>query len=179
MDPAKKRLSWHAMAATLRHSMRASQCGQRGLVLTLVAVLAGLVAHPSLSDDAGGDERIVSIVATNDLHGHMESLPLLAGYVANLRSAREADGGGVILLDAGDMFQGTLVSNFDEGKSIIRAYNELGYTAVCIGNHDFDYGPVGRRRGKESDRNPRGALEARAGEARFPFLNANIEAPLT
>jgi 5'-nucleotidase len=48
----------------------------------------------------------ISIVGTNDLHGHIEALPRIGGYIANLRRARARDGGGVVLLDAGDMFQG-------------------------------------------------------------------------
>jgi 5'-nucleotidase len=117
----------------------------------------------------------ISIVGTNDLHGHIEALPRLGGYLANLRGARARDGGGVILLDGGDMFQGTLESNMNEGAAVVRAYNALGYDAAAIGNHDFDFGPAGPNttpRGPGED--PRGALKARAAEARFPFLAANL-----
>src|SRR5262249_19104021 len=55
----------------------------------------------------------ISIVGTNDLHGHVESLPTLGGFLRVLRAVRGADG--VVLLDAGDMFQGTLESNLGEG----------------------------------------------------------------
>ena len=58
-----------------------------------------------------GHAVTISIVGTNDLHGALERLPLFAGFVANLRAARAADGGGVVLVDGGDMFQGTLESN--------------------------------------------------------------------
>src|SRR5689334_9853281 len=60
---------------------------------------------------------ILSIVGTTDLHGfYMErdgrgGLALFAGYVNNLRAARAADGGAVLLLDAGDAFQGGVDSN--------------------------------------------------------------------
>src|SRR5512143_603953 len=83
----------------------------------------------------------LSIVGTNDLHGALERLPLLAGFIANLRAARAADGGGVVVVDGGDMFQGTLESNLAEGTDIVRAYNYLGYAAAAVGNHEFDYGP--------------------------------------
>jgi len=117
----------------------------------------------------------ISIVGTNDLHGALERLPLFAGFVANLRAARAADGGGVVLVDGGDMFQGTLESNLGEGADVVKAYNRLGYAGVAIGNHEFDYGPEGpaaTATGPNDD--PRGALKARAHEARFPFLASNI-----
>jgi len=117
----------------------------------------------------------LSIVGTNDLHGALERLPLLAGFVANLRAARAADGGGVLLLDGGDMFQGTLESNLGEGADVVRVYNALGYTAVAVGNHEFDYGPEGpAATAATSQDDPRGALKARAREAKFPFVVSNI-----
>ena len=63
----------------------------------------------------------LSIVGTNDLHGAIDRLPFLAGHIANLRAARAADGA-VVLVDAGDMFQGTLESNLNEGAAVIEAY---------------------------------------------------------
>ena len=117
----------------------------------------------------------LSIVGTNDLHGALERLPLFAGFVANLRAARAGDGGGVLLLDGGDMFQGTLESNLGEGADVVRAYNALGYAAAAVGNHEFDYGPEGpAATAATSQDDPRGALKARAREARFPFVVSNI-----
>jgi len=118
---------------------------------------------------------IISVVGTNDLHGRLEALPALGGYLANLRRARGRDGGAVVLVDAGDMFQGTLPSNASEGAAVVRAYNVLGYTAAALGNHEFDFGPVGPAvTAKQPGEDPRGALRARAKEARFPFLDANL-----
>jgi 2',3'-cyclic-nucleotide 2'-phosphodiesterase (5'-nucleotidase family) len=117
----------------------------------------------------------ISFLGTNDLHGALERLPIFAGYVANVRAARAADGGGVVLLDGGDMFQGTLESNLGEGADVVRAYNQLGYTAAAVGNHEFDFGPVGPRVTIGSpDDDRRGALKARAAEAKFPFVTSNI-----
>ncbi len=116
----------------------------------------------------------LSIVGTNDLHGHLGALPVLGGFVENLRRARAADGA-VLLLDGGDMFQGTLESNLQEGAGVVLGYEALGYDAVTIGNHEFDYGPVGPAsapRGPGDD--PRGALRALIRDAEFPFLNANL-----
>ena len=63
----------------------------------------------------------MSLVGTNDLHGailpadDVGGLAIFGGYVQNLRAARARDGGAVLLVDAGDMFQGTLESNLTEG----------------------------------------------------------------
>jgi 5'-nucleotidase len=119
--------------------------------------------------------RTLTIIGTNDLHGALERLPLLAGFVDNVRAARAADGGGVLLVDAGDMFQGTLESNLAEGADVVKAYNAMGYAAVAIGNHEFDYGPEGPAVTAQSiEDDPRGALKARAHDAKFPFLVTNI-----
>ncbi len=121
----------------------------------------------------------ISLVGTNDLHGRIEALPPFGGYLANLRRARARDGGAVLLVDAGDMFQGTLPSNLTEGAAVVRAYNALGYAAAALGNHEFDFGPVGpevmaKHPGTTPGDDPRGALRARAAEASFPFLDANL-----
>ncbi len=138
--------------------------------IALALVLAGAPARPDAAVPLAAAPHVtISLVGTNDLHGHIEALPRLAGYLANLRRARARDGGGVVLVDAGDMFQGTLESNLGEGAAVVRAYNLLGYDAAAVGNHEFDYGPVGPA---PSPRSPaddaRGALKARAAEARVP-----------
>lgn len=114
----------------------------------------------------------ITLLGTNDLHGHVETLPFLASYVRAVRAARAQDHGGVVLVDAGDLFQGTIASNAFEGAPVIAAYNAIGYDAIAIGNHDFDYGARDDASGPPAD--PRGALLARASEAHFPFLAANI-----
>ena len=132
------------------------------------------IVAPPVVAPAPAPVHKLSIVGTNDLHGALDRLPLFGGYVANLRAARAADGGGVVLVDGGDLFQGTLESNLAEGLDVVRAYNQLGYAASAIGNHEFDYGPVGPAVIAKGDEDPRGALKARAAEATFPFLVTNI-----
>jgi 2',3'-cyclic-nucleotide 2'-phosphodiesterase (5'-nucleotidase family) len=130
---------------------------------------------PRMPPQAKAGALTISIIGTNDLHGALERLPLFAGYMANLRAARAADGGGVVLLDGGDMFQGTLESNINEGADVVLAYNEIGYTAAAVGNHEFDYGPEGPAATPTSiEDDARGALKARAREAKFPLLVSNI-----
>ncbi|RKI60314.1 bifunctional metallophosphatase/5'-nucleotidase [Corallococcus sp. AB049A] len=129
----------------------------------------------------------LTLVGTNDFHGwvmpHRATLPdgqkveeggaaLFASYVARLR---EDNPGGVLLVDGGDLFQGTLASNLVEGAIVVDVYNLLGYAAVAIGNHEFDYGPVGPGPvATRPDEDPLGALKARVAQARFPFLSANV-----
>ncbi len=129
----------------------------------------------------------LTVAATNDLHGWVAprtatladgstvregGLAALAGYV---RILREENPGGVLLLDAGDIFQGTLVSNLTEGEVVISAMNQLGYSAAALGNHEFDYGPVGPSPVVvEPGMDPFGALRARLAQARFPILASNV-----
>lgn len=127
------------------------------------------------------DQVVISIVGTNDVHGELSlgedrgGLTLLSGYVNALREVREEDGGAVLLIDAGDMWQGTLESNLNEGASVVAAFNALNYTAAAIGNHEFDFGPVGPKAiPDDSEDDPRGALKQRASEASFPMLAANL-----
>lgn len=116
----------------------------------------------------------LSIIGTNDVHGAIDRLPILAGFVDNLRAARDKAGGAVLLIDAGDMFQGSLESNMNEGAAVIDGFNAIGYTAAVIGNHEFDFGPVGEAATPQSpEDDPRGALKARLAQARFPILAGN------
>jgi 5'-nucleotidase len=168
----------------IRNRERGTRRGVRGAVallggLWLVVASAGATRAeapraPGAAPRAGAGAVTLSIVSTSDLHGHIESLPMLAGHLSNLREKRRRDGGAVVLVDAGDMFQGTLESNLGEGRAVIRAYNHLGYDAAAIGNHELDYGPEGPATTAEAGQDPRGALKARAAEARFPFLAANL-----
>lgn len=161
---------------------------RRFATLALAIALTG--APGAHQDEAGGtagraatahDVVTLSVVGTTDLHGFVFSrsgrggVALLAGYVNNIRAARAADGGGTLLLDAGDTFQGGIESNLTEGGLVVDAYNALGYTAAALGNHEFDFGPAdlaGARQTPEGD--PRGAIKARAAQAAFPFLAANL-----
>ncbi|WP_164012993.1 bifunctional metallophosphatase/5'-nucleotidase [Pyxidicoccus trucidator] len=148
-------------------------------------------AGPTASAALGGPVRL-TLVGLNDFHGQVEPhrTPLkdgqvveeggaatLAAYVARLR---QDNPGGVLLVDAGDLFQGTLPSNLTEGAVVIDVYNHLDVAAAAIGNHEFDYGPVGpgamaTRPGDDA----LGALKARVRQARFPLLSANLREAAT
>ena len=149
----------------------------RRRVLIALFVLWGAAPHIAAQRSA---TITISVLATTDLHGGVlqrgerGGLAMLGGYVRNLRAARLRDGGGTLLVDSGDMFQGTLESNLNEGAAVVQAYNTLGYAAAAIGNHEFDFGPAGPdETPRTPGEDPRGALKARAAQARFPFLASN------
>ena len=147
-------------------------------LLLLIVSLALIACSPQVQRD---NVVTISIVGINDIHGQLNAseqsggLVAIAAHVDALRSARQADGGAVVVVDAGDMWQGTLESNLVEGASMVDAYNALGVAAAAIGNHEFDFGPVGPKPVPMADGDdPRGALKQRASEAQFPLLAANL-----
>jgi 2',3'-cyclic-nucleotide 2'-phosphodiesterase (5'-nucleotidase family) len=91
--------------------------------------------------------RIISI---NDFHGALEPRPDGnqgnrggAAQVAHaIRSAQQECGAScvTVLLDGGDMFQGTAASNLAYGRPVTQFYNALDFAAGALGNHDFDWG---------------------------------------
>ena len=143
--------------------------------LTLLFALALLSACSAPSD------FLITVIGTNDVHGQLNpsekygGLVAVSGYVDAVRDAREQDGGAVLLIDAGDMWQGTLESNLSEGAAMVSAYNAMGYAAAAIGNHEFDFGPLGPKAVPSADGDdPVEALKQRATEANFPLLAANL-----
>lgn len=149
-----------------------------GLVPLLAAGAACVHDRPTATADE--EPIVISVIGSNDVHGQFLPAPgrggivTFSGYVAALREARANDGG-VLLVDGGDMWQGTLESNLNEGALMVAVYNALGYAAATIGNHEFDFGPAGPAAipGTPGD-DPRGNLKLRASEADFPLLAANL-----
>lgn len=145
-------------------------------------------AKPAWVEEPDADGLVkITIVGTNDLHGWIEpheragkdrGSPVLGGsdvFAGYLKILREKRPGGIVLLDGGDIFQGTLVANMTEGESVIRTYNALDYDALAIGNHEFDYGPEGEPVVAETPADdPVGNLKKRIEGARFPFLAGNV-----
>lgn len=96
----------------------------------------------------GGLTKLV-ILHTNDTHSRIEPFPddgsrnaglggvaRRTSLINQIRSENEH----VLLLDAGDIFQGTPYFNFFGGELDIRLMSEMGYDATTMGNHDFDGG---------------------------------------
>lgn len=148
-------------------------------LLLLLAILAGACSSPN-TRPADAD-LVISVVSTNDVHGELlpatgrGGLATISGYVDALRRANQASDESVLLIDAGDMWQGTLESNLSEGRTMVEAYNAMGYAAAAIGNHEFDFGPPGlAATPRDPGDDARGALKLRTAEADFPFLAANL-----
>lgn len=132
-------------------------------------------------------EKRMTLISISDLHGHItpeysktsngELIPYggaeyLSSYINIIREKSKYP---TVFLDGGDLFQGTIISNHSEGKPVIKFYNHVELDAAAIGNHEFDYGPVGPQNVPlNSEDDPRGALKERIKEAKFPFLAANI-----
>lgn len=89
------------------------------------------------------------VLHTNDVHSRLEPFPMdggrnqgLGGVAARARAIEQirAENEQVLLLDAGDIFQGTPYFNIYNGEPEIRAMTAMQYDACTIGNHDFDAG---------------------------------------
>jgi 5'-nucleotidase len=124
--------------------------------LFLAFGLAGCAGGPvrQVEPSSPGTETI-AILATNDLHGAVAQAPLLAGYVHALR---QEWGSSLLWLDGGDSLTGTLESEADGGASMVACLNSAGLDATAAGDRDLA--------------DP--AFAARATEAHFPFLAANL-----
>ncbi len=81
--------------------------------------------------------RKITIVHTNDLHAHIENFAVVAG-VAKRELARNPKAS--LFLDGGDCITGTPVSTIWQGMPIFEILNSFGFTAACIGNHEYDHG---------------------------------------
>jgi 2',3'-cyclic-nucleotide 2'-phosphodiesterase/3'-nucleotidase len=108
-------------------------------------LLASLPAQ-LLADE--GHAVTISILHTTDLHGHIlptvdyanhPDLGGLARCATQIRQWRQANPNS-ILLDIGDVYQGTEVGLRAQGATMIRCLNALAYDAWVVGNHDFDWG---------------------------------------
>ncbi|MDN7133511.1 5'-nucleotidase C-terminal domain-containing protein [Halomonas sp. MC140] len=116
-----------------------------------------MTASPVLADS-----YTLTIFHTNDLHGRTDQYPYL---MTALNDAREQYGEG-LLLDAGDIFSGTLYFNEFQGQDALEFMNLMGYDAFVPGNHEFDLGDP-------EEGHP--ALAAFFAGADFPILGANLD----
>lgn len=134
--------------------------------LALLALLAAAPAH--------AEELKLTLLHTTDLHGALAAWdeaaarPAAKGLVkiASLVREARAEGHPVLLLDAGDACTGSGLTRFwragDRARPepVTAAMNALGYDAMAVGNHEFDFGPAG--------------LDSLRAAAHFPFLAANV-----
>ena len=114
--------------------------------------------------------RKITILHTNDMHSHIDSFPenhsrhpgmggmrRIASLVKRIRSEEK----NVVLIDAGDVFQGTPYFNKFKGSLELKIMSSMGYIASTMGNHDFDNGINGFKE----------VLQ----HANFPFICSNYE----
>jgi len=116
-----------------------------------IIAAGGLLAGRSIYDELRSEEKAykLTVLHTNDVHSRIDPFPMDGGVnqglggvaaraeiIEKIRSEQDH----VLLLDAGDIFQGTPYFNFYKGEPEIKAMSSMKYDATAIGNHDFDAG---------------------------------------
>jgi len=104
----------------------------------------------------------LSIMHTNDTHGYLDNIAKRVTAVKEVRTEKP----NALLLDAGDVFSGTLYFNEFQGMADLQFMNLMGYDAMTFGNHEFDLGssPEGHQ-----------ALVDFIEAAQFPFVSSNVD----
>lgn len=130
----------------------------------------GALTIPSLLSLKSKDMVKVTILHTNDTHSHIDPFPSNHSKYPNrggaqnrlnlINEIRKVEQN-VLLLDAGDIFQGTPYFNMFGGELELKLMSKMGYDAATMGNHDFDNGLEGFDQVKH--------------HAKFPFLCANYD----
>jgi 2',3'-cyclic-nucleotide 2'-phosphodiesterase (5'-nucleotidase family) len=126
------------------------------LALAGPAAVGPVPASARPAGRAGDGVQRLHLLWTNDLHGHIAPEgarfmnpnfpPPLGGaasaaaYIKRIREEAAANGEAVMLIDVGDMFQGTPVGTKTQGTAVIDYFNSIGYDLAVPGNHDFDLG---------------------------------------
>lgn len=124
----------------------------------------------SLSSFKSDDVKHITILHTNDVHSYIDPFPPnhpknpnmggVARRAAIIETIRK-ENPNVLLLDAGDIFQGTPYFNYYGGELEFKLMNMMGYEIATIGNHDFDNGIDG--------------LLAQMPNANFDFVSSNYD----
>lgn len=139
-------------------------------------VLAALLLLVAAGCGRGKDLARLCVIHTNDVHGHVlptqvpgervgtGGLAVFSAWLEKVREENERAGIPTLLLDAGDVFTGTPEGALGNGVEIIALMNSLGYEAMAVGNHEFDFGYYNLTRIAE--------------KAEFPLLGANIHTGL-
>ena len=153
-----------------------------------------LYSVPHWEDGPVDSERYkrVVVVATNDSFGHIMphqeravhakkgkelvyqvgGASTLARYFEILRYRFPSQ---TLFLDAGNIYKGTLIASFDQGESISALYNKMGYDAITIGNHDFEFGPRNPKKNiSHLYEDPQGQLKKNISLHKAPYVVSNI-----
>ena len=116
-----------------------------------------------LCSTAAAEIRTLTILHTNDLHSRLVPLENKRGgfaYLASVIRRERANCNDCILLNAGDLAQGSPVSTIFHGLPVFEIANLLGFDAATLGNHEFDYGWMQARKFMTT--------------AKYPIVSANI-----
>ncbi|WP_244625408.1 5'-nucleotidase C-terminal domain-containing protein [Macrococcoides canis] len=81
----------------------------------------------------------IKILHTNDMHGRLDAEDGRVIGMAKLKTIKDQENP-TFMFDSGDAFQGLPLSNFSKGKDMALAMNAVGYDAMTVGNHEFDFG---------------------------------------
>ncbi len=147
------------------------------IVRTLLPALAILAACPPPESPLSDRPVTLTLVAMNDFHGALHEIPSAADrtraegglpWIAGALAALRQEDPDLVLLHAGDAFQGSWEVNRTRGRAAIEALNLLRVDATTVGNHDFDYG------GTAGGHPTRDALYTGVAASEFPWLSANV-----
>ncbi|EKU48141.1 5'-nucleotidase C-terminal domain-containing protein [Staphylococcus massiliensis] len=111
-----------------------------GVVMMLLSVLTlhnfANAADTNQDTTAEGQHKILH---TNDMHGRLEQEDGRVIGMAKLKTIKEQENPD-LTLDAADAFQGLPLSNESKGEEMAKVMNAVGYDAMTVGNHEFDFG---------------------------------------
>jgi 5'-nucleotidase / UDP-sugar diphosphatase len=107
------------------------------LALSIALVAQAAPALPALAADVR-----LTFLHTNDMHARAVESKTEIGYsrIASLVSDFKAQNPNTLVIDAGDAFHGLPFANLEQGASIVKLMNAVGYDYMAPGNHDFNYG---------------------------------------
>ncbi|MFZ6624180.1 5'-nucleotidase C-terminal domain-containing protein [Vagococcus fluvialis] len=94
--------------------------------------------------EANLNKKAFTVLHTNDMHGRMapdynaDKTVLNTIGMAKLKTFKDKEMP-TLMLDAGDAVQGLPLSNFSQGDDMVKAMNAVGYDAMAVGNHEFDF----------------------------------------
>lgn len=111
------------------------------------ALVLGMVQIPASNAKAATGDVTITLLETTDIHGHLVETPTKdeatyeyrMAYMAKLFNDYKAKGD-TIILNGGDTFQGTPLSNLSFGKYLIKTLDAMKFDASAVGNHEFDWG---------------------------------------
>lgn len=112
----------------------------------VVAATPEVVTSPATAAEEAApqkEEQDTVILHTNDVHGRIVEEKGVIGdakLATVIEKEREKGNQTTLVVDAGDAFQGLPISNSTKGEARAKILNEMGYDAMAVGNHEFDFG---------------------------------------